>query len=59
MKEYYKTELGKLYLGKCEDITGFSIPEIYRMLGFFRTRIRLTGLDLYYTEPKTYVYEIT
>lgn len=39
------------------DITGFSIPEIYRMLGFFRMRAKNTELDLYYTEPKTYVYE--
>jgi hypothetical protein len=38
------------------DITGFSIPNIYQMLYVLKNIIKLQMLDVYYTEPRFYVY---
>lgn len=39
------------------DITGFSIPNIYRVMAALKNVIRVGKLDVYYTEPKFYIYE--
>lgn len=39
------------------DITGFSIPNIYRIMNIFKNVIKIKHLDVYYTEPKFYIYE--
>lgn len=39
------------------DITGFSIPDIYQMIYVLKNVIRVTCLDVFYTEPQSYVYE--
>lgn len=39
------------------DITGFSIPNIYRIMNILRNFIKVKHLDVFYTEPKFYIYE--
>lgn len=39
------------------DITGFSIPNIYRIMAVLKNTIHIKHLDVYYTEPKFYIYE--
>jgi hypothetical protein len=39
------------------DITGFSIPNIYRVMGVFKTVVKIKRVDVFYTEPKFYIYE--
>lgn len=39
------------------DITGFSIPNIYRIISVLRNVIKIKYLDVFYTEPKFYIYE--
>jgi len=39
------------------DITGFSIPNIYRVMGALKTVIKVKCVDVFYTEPKFYIYE--
>ncbi len=39
------------------DITGFSIPNIYRIMNIFKNVLKIKHLDVYYTEPKFYIYE--
>lgn len=39
------------------DITGFSIPDIYQIIYVLKNVIKITQLDVFYTEPQTYVYE--
>ncbi len=39
------------------DITGFSIPNRYRIMNIFKNVIKIKHLDVYYTEPKFYIYE--
>ncbi len=39
------------------DITGFSIPNIYSIMYIFKNAMHLKKLDVYYTEPKFYIYE--
>lgn len=39
------------------DITGFSIPNIYQLMNVFKNVIQVSHLDIFYTEPRFYVYE--
>lgn len=39
------------------DITGFSIPNIYRIIWALKTAIKIKRIDVFYTEPKFYIYE--
>lgn len=39
------------------DITGFSIPDIYQVLYFLKKKLYLRSVDVFYTEPKFYVYD--
>lgn len=39
------------------DITGFSIPNIYRIMYVLKKVINIKHLDVFYTEPKFYIYE--
>ena len=39
------------------DITGFSIPNIYCIMNALKNVIRVKKLDVFYTEPKFYIYE--
>ena len=39
------------------DITGFSIPNIYRIMSVLRNVIKVKHLDVFYTEPQFYIYE--
>lgn len=39
------------------DITGFSIPAIYVVMDYLKNDLGVTELDVFYTEPKNYVYE--
>lgn len=39
------------------DITGFSIPNIYQLMNVFRNVLNVEFLDVFYTEPKLYIYE--
>ena len=39
------------------DITGFSIPNIYRVMGVLKNVIKSKQIDVIYTEPKHYIYE--
>lgn len=39
------------------DITGFSIPNIYRIINIFKNVLQIKHLDVYYTEPKFYIFE--
>ena len=39
------------------DITGFSIPDIYQIIYVLKNVIKITQLDVFYTEPQSYVYE--
>ena len=39
------------------DMTGFSIPNIYRIMHAFKYGIKINILDVYYTEPLSYVYD--
>ena len=41
----------------CVDITGFSVPTIYSLMYYLKNRCGVKCLDVYYTEPKNYVYE--
>ncbi len=45
------------YLSIALDITGFSIPNIYQMLYILNNNNLLNRVDLFYTEPKFYVYD--
>ncbi len=39
------------------DITGFSIPNIFRIMEVLKNGFGIKQLDVYYTEPKFYIYE--
>lgn len=39
------------------DITGFSIPNIYCIMNVLKNVIHVKRLDVFYTEPKFYIYE--
>lgn len=39
------------------DITGFSIPNIYRIMYILKNVMQVEHLDVFYTEPKFYIYE--
>lgn len=39
------------------DITGFSIPNIYGIMSALKEVIQLKHIDVFYTEPKFYIYE--
>jgi hypothetical protein len=39
------------------DITGFSVPTIYSLIYYLKNKCCLSSLDVYYTEPRNYVYE--
>ncbi len=39
------------------DITGFSIPNIYSVIGALKNVVQIKHLDVYYTEPQFYIYE--
>lgn len=39
------------------DITGFSIPNIYRIMMILKNVFRVPHIDVFYTEPKFYIYE--
>lgn len=39
------------------DITGFSIPNIYRVMEVLKNVVKIRHLDVFYTEPKFYIYE--
>ena len=39
------------------DITGFSIPNIYSVIGALKNVVKIRHLDIYYTEPRFYIYE--
>lgn len=39
------------------DITGFSIPNIYCFMNALKNVIHIKQLDVFYTEPKFYIYE--
>ena len=39
------------------DITGFSIPNIYRVRAVLKNVFHIRNLDIFYTEPKFYIYE--
>ena len=39
------------------DITGFSIPNLYRIMMVLKNVIQVEHIDVFYTEPKFYIYE--
>ena len=39
------------------DITGFSIPNIYKIMHALKNVINIQHIDVYYTEPEFYIYE--
>lgn len=39
------------------DITGFSIPNIYKVMHALKHVMKIQHVDVYYTEPKFYIYE--
>lgn len=39
------------------DITGFSIPNIYCVMNVLKNVVHVKQLDVFYTEPKFYIYE--
>lgn len=39
------------------DITGFSIPNIYCIINVLKNVIGVSCMDIFYTEPKLYIYE--
>lgn len=39
------------------DITGFSIPNIYRIMYVLKNVVKVKHVDVFYTEPKFYIYE--
>lgn len=39
------------------DITGFSIPNIYCIMNILKNILKIKHLDIFYTEPKFYIYE--
>lgn len=39
------------------DITGFSIPSIYRIMRYLKNKCKIKNIDVFYTEPKHYIYE--
>lgn len=39
------------------DITGFSIPNIYKIMHALKYVIKVKHIDVFYTEPKFYIYE--
>lgn len=39
------------------DITGFSIPNIYFVMNILKNVIKIGHVDVFYTEPKLYIYE--
>lgn len=39
------------------DITGFSIPDIFQIFFIMKNILGISQVDVYYTEPKDYVYE--
>ena len=39
------------------DMTGFSIPAIYELMHFLKNNCEVKNVDVYYTEPKLYLYE--
>lgn len=39
------------------DITGFSIPNIYQVMDILKEEYNIRHIDVFYTEPKFYVYE--
>lgn len=39
------------------DITGFSIPNIYYIMNIIKDIFKVRHLDVFYTEPKFYIYE--
>lgn len=54
-------ELSKLDIHKEDrialDITGFSIPNIYRIIYILKNKMQIKHFDVFYTEPKFYIYE--
>lgn len=53
--------LRKVGMGKDDeiaiDITGFSIPNIYCIMNILKNVVGVSHIDVYYTEPKLYIYE--
>lgn len=39
------------------DITGFSIPNIYSIMNILKNVIKVKYVDVFYTEPRFYIYE--
>ncbi len=39
------------------DITGFSVPAVYSLIYYLRKKCCVSSLDVYYTEPRNYIYE--
>lgn len=54
-------KLSKLKIDKEDrvamDITGFSIPNIYQLIKLFKDKIKINKFDVFYTEPKFYIYD--
>lgn len=54
-------ELAKIGIQKEDriaiDITGFSIPNIYYIMNIIKNIFKVKHLDIFYTEPKFYIYE--
>jgi len=39
------------------DMTGFSIPTIYKIMHYLKKIVNIEKIDVFYTEPKHYVYK--
>ena len=39
------------------DITGFSVPAVYSLMYYLKNKCGLSAIDVYYTEPRNYIYE--